>query len=266
MRKKGKGRAPCCEKHGLRKGSWTEAEDTMLVTYILLHGHRNWNALPKQAGLLRCGKSCRLRWTNYLRPDIKRGNFSKEEEDTIIQLHQLLGNKWSTIASRLPGRTDNEIKNVWNTHLKKRLSSTSPSSTSSASCNPTKNIESDISVDDVNIYLDMEGGGVSDVVDGVDVFETPAEVMANDLDIWVNIDMLDDQYSHINHSNTTDMDRDKDRKPNNNSAPDQQPHVPGETMKDSIWSPQIVMPSELTEDNINAAWIQYLERELDLVD
>ncbi|XP_044501935.1 transcription factor MYB102 isoform X2 [Mangifera indica] len=69
----------------------------------------------------RCGKSCRLRWTNYLRPDIKRGRFSFEEEETIIQLHSILGNKWSAIAARLPGRTDNEIKNYWNTHIRKRL-------------------------------------------------------------------------------------------------------------------------------------------------
>ncbi|XP_043710362.1 transcription factor MYB4-like isoform X2 [Telopea speciosissima] len=114
-------RAPCCEKMGLKKGPWTPEEDQILIAYIQKYGHGNWRALPKQAGLLRCGKSCRLRWTNYLRPDIKRGNFTKDEEDTIIKLHEMLGNRWSTIAARLPGRTDNEIKNVWHTHLKKKL-------------------------------------------------------------------------------------------------------------------------------------------------
>ncbi|PKU82783.1 transcription factor MYB4 [Dendrobium catenatum] len=114
-------RAPCCEKVGLNKGQWTPEEDEILVSYIQNYGHENWRALPKEAGLLRCGKSCRLRWINYLRPGIKRGNFTKEEEDAIISLHQMLGNRWSAIAMMLPGRTDNEIKNVWNTHLKKRL-------------------------------------------------------------------------------------------------------------------------------------------------
>ncbi|KAF3441319.1 hypothetical protein FNV43_RR15232 [Rhamnella rubrinervis] len=116
------GRTPCCDKSGLKKGPWTAEEDEILVKFIRNNnGHGSWRSLPKLAGLLRCGKSCRLRWTNYLRPDIKRGPFTEDEEKLIIQLHGMLGNRWAAIASQLPGRTDNEIKNLWNTHLKKRL-------------------------------------------------------------------------------------------------------------------------------------------------
>ncbi|KAL5834645.1 hypothetical protein ACOSQ4_014142 [Xanthoceras sorbifolium] len=109
------------DENSLKKGPWTPEEDRKLVDYIEKHGYGSWRALPRLAGLNRCGKSCRLRWTNYLRPDIKRGRFSEEEEQIIIHLHSILGNKWSAIASRLPGRTDNEIKNYWNTHLRKKL-------------------------------------------------------------------------------------------------------------------------------------------------
>ncbi|KAG2309918.1 hypothetical protein Bca4012_024432 [Brassica carinata] len=115
------GRSPSSDGSGLKKGPWTPEEDEKLVNYVQKHGHSSWRALPKLAGLNRCGKSCRLRWTNYLRPDIKRGRFSPDEEQTILNLHAVLGNKWSTIANHLPGRTDNEIKNFWNTHLKKKL-------------------------------------------------------------------------------------------------------------------------------------------------
>ncbi|KAL2937108.1 Transcription repressor MYB4 [Bienertia sinuspersici] len=115
------GRSPCCEKAHTNKGAWTKEEDDRLIAYIKAHGEGCWRSLPKAAGLLRCGKSCRLRWINYLRPDLKRGNFSEEEDELIIKLHSLLGNKWSLIAGRLPGRTDNEIKNYWNTHIKRKL-------------------------------------------------------------------------------------------------------------------------------------------------
>ncbi|KAM0934384.1 putative transcription factor MYB-HB-like family [Dioscorea sansibarensis] len=115
------GRSPCCAKVGLQKGQWTANEDQLLIKYIQCNGEGHWNSLPQKAGLLRCPKSCRLRWMNYLRPDIKRGNIGPQEEDLIIRLHALLGNRWSLIAGRLPGRTDNEIKNYWNCHLSKKL-------------------------------------------------------------------------------------------------------------------------------------------------
>ncbi|KZV51468.1 myb-related protein 330-like [Dorcoceras hygrometricum] len=115
------GRSPCCSKVGMRKGPWSTKEDTVLTDFILENGEGQWRSLPKRAGLLRCGKSCRLRWMNYLRPGIKRGNISQDEEDLIVRLHGLLGNRWSLIAGRLPGRTDNEIKNYWNTILLRKL-------------------------------------------------------------------------------------------------------------------------------------------------
>ncbi|ESQ55640.1 hypothetical protein EUTSA_v10026921mg [Eutrema salsugineum] len=116
------GRSPCCDQDkGVKKGPWMPEEDDKLTAYINKNGNGNWRSLPKLAGLNRCGKSCRLRWMNYLRPDIRRGQFSDEEESTIVRLHALLGNKWSKIASHLPGRTDNEIKNYWNTHMRKKL-------------------------------------------------------------------------------------------------------------------------------------------------
>ncbi|KAK4787893.1 hypothetical protein SAY86_011726 [Trapa natans] len=105
----------------MNKGAWTALEDKILVDYVAAHGEGKWGRIPRVSGLKRSGKSCRLRWLNYLRPDIKRGNISPDEEDLIVRLHKLLGNRWSLIAGRLPGRTDNEIKNYWNTVLKKKL-------------------------------------------------------------------------------------------------------------------------------------------------
>nr|AAO92352.1 putative flavonoid/anthocyanin regulator [Anthurium andraeanum] len=125
----------------LNKGPWTAEEDQKLVEYVDAHGDRKWTSLPTKAGLNRCGKSCRLRWLNYLRPGIKRGNISEAEEDMIIRLHNLIGNRWSLIAGRLPGRTDNEIKNYWNTHLSKKP----------------------LTISDLNDKLNDDGGSRSDV-------------------------------------------------------------------------------------------------------
>ncbi|KAL4568847.1 hypothetical protein LXL04_024464 [Taraxacum kok-saghyz] len=106
---------------GLRKGAWTADEDILLKNYIEKYGEGKWHLVPLKSGLNRCRKSCRLRWLNYLRPNIKRGNFGEDEVDLILRLHKLLGNRWSLIAGRIPGRTANDVKNYWNTYL--RLSS-----------------------------------------------------------------------------------------------------------------------------------------------
>ncbi|CAN0902739.1 Transcription factor LAF1 [Linum grandiflorum] len=105
----------------VRRGLWSPEEDHRLRSYIMENGHGCWTTVPINAGLQRNGKSCRLRWINYLRPGLKRGLFSAHEEDTILTLHRLLGNKWSQIARHLPGRTDNEIKNCWHSYLSKKI-------------------------------------------------------------------------------------------------------------------------------------------------
>ncbi|KAI3811405.1 hypothetical protein L1987_21127 [Smallanthus sonchifolius] len=116
------GRAPCCDKAKVKKGPWSSEEDAKLKDYIQKYGTGgNWIALPQKIGLKRCGKSCRLRWLNYLRPNIKHGGFSEEEDNIICSLYISIGSRWSIIAAQLPGRTDNDIKNYWNTRLKKKL-------------------------------------------------------------------------------------------------------------------------------------------------
>ncbi|XP_047326258.1 transcription factor MYB120-like [Impatiens glandulifera] len=104
---------------GLKKGTWTEEEDEVLADYIRKHGEESsWNTVEKESGLNRCAKSCRLRWVNHLRPELKKGPLTANEIETIVRLHARIGNKWSRIAEKIPGRTDNDIKNFWNTRIK----------------------------------------------------------------------------------------------------------------------------------------------------
>ncbi|KAI3453753.1 hypothetical protein Pfo_010416 [Paulownia fortunei] len=123
------GHHSCCNQQKVKRGLWSPEEDEKLIRYITTHGYGCWSEVPEKAGLQRCGKSCRLRWINYLRPDIRRGRFTPEEEKLIISLHGAVGNRWAHIASHLPGRTDNEIKNYWNSWIKKKIRKSSATST-----------------------------------------------------------------------------------------------------------------------------------------
>ncbi|KAF5751485.1 Myb domain protein 59 isoform 2 [Tripterygium wilfordii] len=143
----------------VRKGPWTEQEDILLINFVHLFGDRRWDFIAKVTGLNRTGKSCRLRWVNYLHPGLKRGKLTPQEEKLVLELHHKWGNRWSRIARKLPGRTDNEIKNYWRTHMRKKAQENkraiSHSKSSSNHCSSSSNVTA------VNSFPVQDSGGVS---------------------------------------------------------------------------------------------------------
>lgn len=118
----------------IKKGRWNEEEDEVLVRHVMKYGPRDWSSIRSKGLLQRTGKSCRLRWVNKLRPNLKNGmKFSEEEERIVLELRGKLGNKWARIATCLPGRTDNDVKNFWSSRQKRlaRILERAPSSSES---------------------------------------------------------------------------------------------------------------------------------------
>ncbi|GFP80933.1 transcription factor gamyb [Phtheirospermum japonicum] len=126
----------------LKKGPWKAEEDQVLINHVRKYGPRDWSSIRSKGLLQRNGKSCRLRWVNKLRPNLKSGvKFSAEEERTVIDLQAQFGNKWAKIATYLPGRTDNDVKNFWSSRQKRLariLHTPVPSSSKSHKFNITK--------------------------------------------------------------------------------------------------------------------------------
>ncbi|XP_055835913.1 transcription factor MYB48 isoform X1 [Solanum dulcamara] len=190
----------------MRRGPWTEEEDMQLLFYVKLFGDRRWDFLAKVSGLKRTGKSCRLRWVNYLNPDLKRGKMTPQEERLVLELHSKLGNRWSRIARKIPGRTDNEIKNYWRTHMRKKAqeqrkkSSISPSSAFSNSSSPSSS--SITHVENERNFYDTGG---------LELLQVEEEKKSNDQEqdgksmkvysmdeVWKDIELLEENEETVN--------------------------------------------------------------------
>ncbi|XP_015952298.2 transcription factor MYB20 isoform X3 [Arachis duranensis] len=205
-----------------RKGPWTEQEDFKLVSYVGLFGDRRWDFIAKVSGLNRTGKSCRLRWVNYLHPGLKHGKMSPHEQQLVMHLHSKWGNRWSRIARKLPGRTDNEIKNFWRTQMrkqkaqeKKRAPATTQSSPSSSSTSYQSSSSSNKDIGEESFYDTGGHNGNNNNItnntmvkedDGIIINSDSNNVVDDDYsmdDIWNDIAMSEQHNNFISSSSSS---------------------------------------------------------------
>ncbi|KAG5251399.1 myb-related protein [Salix suchowensis] len=185
------------KKEEIRKGPWKAEEDEVLMKHVKKYGPRDWSSIRSKGLLQRTGKSCRLRWVNKLRPNLKHGcKFSAEEERVVIDLQAEFGNKWARIATYLPGRTDNDVKNFWSSRQKRlaRILQTSGTPSSSNS-KPQQN------KNEVPVFQDVPTLEApvfsSSVEEESSYFDNPEQIRMMPLPSLVKTELPDGGYANL---------------------------------------------------------------------